>query len=229
MKRSWLIRVSALFFCVLFTTNSFFFVVEAEGNEDAVTQVSNTPLVDDIIFNGESSNNMIIQNENLSSDISPMYITPETLYLSTLTVEADTYTDSYYSYRNYSTSTDLKISSQWQTFLKFNLASIPESAVLTNAFVEVSYYYNVTSGYLDIGIYKVNNAWDESTLNNIIADSFAMSSTAIDTERATASSSVTSSNPETLLFDITSIAKEWVYEQNRSIKGDGNVIICPSY
>lgn len=125
--------------------------------------------------------------------------------------------DTYIYYSNsstvYGSSTKLWVSSSRITYLKYDLSFLPEGAVITNAYISVPYYYNVTSGYLYVGAYEVEEPWSESTLTwNNASSSSNISTTRIgDEQKAIARSGMSESSHDFMTFNITELANKWVY------------------
>ena len=73
---------------------------------------------------------------------------------------------------NFGNFDNLKVGSRaagtYRTYLQFNLASLPDNAVILSARLGLYYYYSVLTHSSNIGAYLVQGAWDESiiTWNN---------------------------------------------------------------
>lgn len=95
------------------------------------------------------------------------------------------------------------------------MPALPSGAIITSGKLNVYYYYQSgVTGSRTIGVYKMTKYWSENydsynTLKNSYGSSLGISSTLLSTATATASSSITLSNPRKLTFDVTDAVKSW--------------------
>lgn len=134
----------------------------------------------------------------------------------TLTFEAsyrDTYINSADPDVNYGRSDELWISSTKTTFMKYNsLPSIPDDATINYAALNLNYYYYVTSGSLDIGLYLVYVDWAEYTLTWNIANQniwMGIVPSQLGTATLPAATSITEDTPGLASINVTEIVQAW--------------------
>lgn len=101
-----------------------------------------------------------INNEDRSF---PVVIDP---HLRDIAQTADTYVSSGSSTTNYGSATDLWITSSTIAYYRFATPTIPNGATITNAIVDVPYYYHIENEYdLRITAYRVMSNWNEYSIN----------------------------------------------------------------
>ena len=101
-----------------------------------------------------------INNEDRSF---PVVIDP---HLRDIAQTADTYVSSGSSTTNYGSATDLWITSSTIAYYRFATPTIPNGATITNAIVDVPYYYHIENEYdLRIMAYRVMSNWNEYSIN----------------------------------------------------------------
>lgn len=97
---------------------------------------------------------------------------------------------------------------------------LPSGAVITSGKLNVYYYYfSGVTGSRTIGAYKMTKSWSEmndsyNTLKSKYGNSLGISTTLLSTATAFASSSITSSNPRKITFDVTSAVSSWYSGDN---------------
>lgn len=134
----------------------------------------------------------------------------------TLTFEAsyrDTYINSADPDVNYGRSDELWISSTKTTLMKYNsLPAIPDDATINYAALNLNYYYYVTSGSLDIGLYLVYVDWAEYTLTWNIANQntwMGIVPSQLGTATLPATTSITEDTPGLASINVTEIVQAW--------------------
>lgn len=94
------------------------------------------------------------------------------------------------------------------------MPSISNGAIIRSAKLYTAYYYydDVTTGYVDVGAYKVNTSWSQNSWTWSKSQNYSnygYSSSALNTQRLSATKGATSDFPQWVGFDITSAAREW--------------------
>ena len=84
--------------------------------------------------------------------------------------EDDAYVNVQYPTENYGTSEFLDVSvinyvEEARSFLKFNISSIPKNAFIHKALLSLYYCSWEGTTELEVGVYQVNNYWNENTIN----------------------------------------------------------------
>ncbi len=125
----------------------------------------------------------------------------------------DTYINSADPSANYGSSSELWISSTKTPFMKYNfLPTLPVDATINSAKLNLYYYYNVSTGSLNAGLYLVGVNWNESTWTWNTANqnsSLGILPTRLATLSLPASSSITSSTPGIATISITELVQAW--------------------
>ena len=124
----------------------------------------------------------------------------------------DTYIYSSNPDTNYGTSANLWVSPSRITYMKTGMPTLPTYAKITYASLTMNYYYYVTSGSLDIGLYRCMHSWGEYSLTWNTANSWdnkGLSSSRSALATATAVSGIGATNPRTITFSITPLVKQW--------------------
>lgn len=107
------------------------------------------------------------------------------------------------------------VAQSYTGFVRADMPSLPSAAIITNANLYAYYYYQSgVTGSRTIGAYKMTESWSEmndsyNTLKNRYGSSLGISTTLLSTATATASSSITSSNPRSICFNVTSAVSSW--------------------
>ena len=138
----------------------------------------------------------------------------------------DTYISSGNPNTNYGDSQELWISSSNITFMKIEIPdTIPAGSTITNATLNVPFYYYITSGSLTIGAYEICFPWEEYEITWNIADenpNMGLSSSPIGTANLDAANSNGVNNPGIATLNITNLIQYW-------IDGDPNFGIALKY
>ena len=125
----------------------------------------------------------------------------------------DTFINSASPSTNYGTSEELWIGQTRTTFMKHLYPpSTSTSANITNATLNLYYYYNVSAGSLTAGVYEPYFAWNESALTWNTANAYSnlgLNTTRLGTVTFTASSSINQSSPGIATVDITELMQAW--------------------
>lgn len=134
----------------------------------------------------------------------------------TLTFEAsfwDTYIDASHPNENYEESEKLWVSAVDTTFINYlELPELPSNATISRAFLNLYYYYYVSSGELSVGLYPVNVEWEEDTWTWNMANQYenlGISSNQLAVATLPASSSITESTPGIASMNVTELVKSW--------------------
>ena len=138
----------------------------------------------------------------------------------------DTYISSGNPNTNYGDSQELWISSSNITFMKIEIPdTIPAGSTITNATLNVPFYYYITSGSLTIGAYEICFPWEEYEITWNIADenpNMGLSSSPVATANLNAANSNGVNNPGIATLNITNLMQYW-------IDGDPNFGIALKY
>ena len=125
----------------------------------------------------------------------------------------DTYIDSANPNQNYGSSRDLWVSSSRTPFMKHvNLPSIPDNATISRVILNLSYYYNVSTGNVGVGLYQVTTNWSEYDLTwNSISSTTngGISTGCLGTVLLQAASSINASSPGSATINVTDLVKSW--------------------
>ena len=122
----------------------------------------------------------------------------------------DTYIYSGEPDTSHGTSNQLWIGTAQYSYLRTSMPSLPDYAKITYASFNAYYYYYVSQGSLDIGLYRCMRGWVSSNLTwNIAAgwDNKGMSATRTALATATATSNINASNPALISFNVTSLVQ----------------------
>lgn len=122
----------------------------------------------------------------------------------------DTYVNSAYPTENYGDSTELWVSPTRTTYIKTNLPYIPEGANITTAWLNIWYYYYVSSGFLNASMYQILDDWNEDKMTYNTrpeTDSTLISRTVL-----SASPNITETSPQNTRFVITELVRSWYNE-----------------
>ena len=118
----------------------------------------------------------------------------------------DSYIDANEPDENFGYEPIMWVSDYCGAFIQMALPELPEGSTLNAAYLNVPYYYHITSGYLLASVYKVNGSWSEST---ITCNNFPSIGSKISSDMMIASENTTESNPGTASFTITSLVNQW--------------------
>ena len=125
----------------------------------------------------------------------------------------DTYINAADTDANYGSSEELWVSSTKTTLIKFgDVPSIAKNAKITYASLNAYYYYYVTTGSLDIGLYQVGFNWDEWTLTWDDANQYynlGIVPFCYRTATVPASPSITEDTPGMVSFNVTELVQAW--------------------
>lgn len=145
---------------------------------------------------------------NDSSRVYPIIIDPSIQKK----VLADTYIISQDPYNPHGNSTRLLVGIGEISYFYAIMPYLAPNAKITKAFFNATYYFNVTSGYMDIGLYRCMQSWSELDLtwnsaNNM--DNKGLSTTCVSIETATASVYCNENDPNMITFNVTSLVQGW--------------------
>ena len=160
--------------------------------------------------NGVYTIGLVVDDEWIhdSDRVFPVVIDPSL----TKTITTDTYISSGSPSINYGSSTELWVSSSKITYMKASMPTLPTYGKITYATLTAKYYFSATSGSMDIGLHRCMRSWSETSLTWNTANSWTnkgLESTESAAATATASSGMSSTNPGTVSFSITSLVKGW--------------------
>ena len=98
------------------------------------------------------------------------------------------------------------VSNTRTAYIKLDLPDLPSGMTVISAFLNVPYYYNISTGKLYARAYNVLSDWNEDSLkyNNAPALGSRISSTTL-----SASTSITQSSPGNARFTMTTAVNEW--------------------
>ena len=149
---------------------------------------------------------------NASGRKFPVTIDPT---IETNTSYGEAYVSSANPNSNYKKPSDgeLLVGSAYRTFLKFELPNLGYNAKITDAILNLKYYFSSSSGSMNVGLYAVPYSWNENTItwNNSVGSHTTEenSVTNLATEYISAGSSITETSPATTYFDMTSTVQNW--------------------
>ena len=149
---------------------------------------------------------------NASGRKFPVTIDPT---IETNTSYGEAYVSSANPNSNYKKPSDgeLLVGSAYRTFLKFELPNLGYNAKITDAILNLKYYFSSSSGSMNVGLYAVPYSWNENTItwNNSVGSHTTEenSVTNLATEYISAGSSITETSPATIYFDMTSTVQNW--------------------
>lgn len=137
-------------------------------------------------------------------------------------IAIDTYISSLSKDTNYGSEDNIWISGTKTAFIKIGLPNsiyLPQGAVITNASLNVYYYYlsNVTSGELVAGAYEILYPWSSDQVTWNIANqnpNLGISSTVVSTATLSVDSSNGVNSPGLAVFDITDLMQDWIDGQS---------------
>ena len=125
----------------------------------------------------------------------------------------DTYINSVSPDTNYGYSDELWISSTKTAFIDYEaLPTLPGNATISRVTLNLYYYYYITTGSLDVGLYYAMSDWEEDTLTwNSANTTFLGMIAPIKMGSATlpASTTITETSPGLAAIDVTEIVKNW--------------------
>ncbi len=146
---------------------------------------------------------------------------------------SDTYSYSSYPDTNYGSSEQLWLSNARKTYIKINLPELPIDSIISEAYLFMPYYYNITTGSLTASAHQIVSSWTENNLTHNNAPTTFLD--VLSTDLISASSSITSSSPGYASFLITDLFCDW-YDGTqpnygiviKRVSGDNNSVIFKS-
>lgn len=146
---------------------------------------------------------------------------------------SDTYIDSGNPDTTHGHDTDLWAGKAQTAYIRFSCPSLPSNAEITNAELNVYYYYYVTSGYVNVGVFQVLTGWGETSLTYNKSDTHGvLSSTAESVSTLVAGSNITQTSPRIKSFNVSNIVKNWYAGESNygvgltRVGGQNSVILC---
>ena len=126
----------------------------------------------------------------------------------------DTFIDKNRPTETFGSAEDLWISQNHIVFMKSStmLPTLPENSKVTEAILNVRYYYNISSGSLSVGLHPVTFSWGTSSLTWNSASqhtNMGMESDRASSAAAFAASNITSDSPGNMYFDVTKLVRRW--------------------
>ena len=126
----------------------------------------------------------------------------------------DTYISKNRPTETFGSAEDLWISQNHIVFMKSSsmLPTLPEDSKVTEAILNVRYYYNISSGSLSVGLHPVTFSWGTSSLTWNSASqhtNMGMESDRASSAAAFAASNITSDSPGNMYFDVTKLVRRW--------------------
>ena len=118
----------------------------------------------------------------------------------------DSYVDTRSPDENFGYDPIMKVSNNCAAFIQMPIPDLPEGATLNSAYLNVPYYYYITTGMLSAALYEVNEAWGEGT---ITANTFPYIGDIISTDILSASADITEQTPGNARFNITTLINKW--------------------
>ena len=156
----------------------------------------------------------------------PVIIDPSFKYSSSYYL--DTYIDSYNATTSYAASTQLWISSSRVSLLSLDLPTLGAYDKIISGTFRIKYHYNVSTGSLQAGIYKVLYYYYDNGITYALDDvtweianhysNLGLSTDCYATDTVAADVGINASNPGLATFDITELIQEWyVFGNNMGI------------
>ena len=147
---------------------------------------------------------------NSSETVYPVVIDPTITQLAMF----DTYIYSSYPTTNYGGSEQLWVSSSRISYIRTPMPTLPEYARISFARLNVKYYYNdtVSSGNVNIGLYKCLKSWHEYGLTWNGANTWTNKGLSTDrsaSATATATDTTHATTPGTISFNVYELVKQW--------------------
>ncbi len=124
----------------------------------------------------------------------------------------DTYIDAADTYTNFGYSGELWVSPNCTTFIKISMPSLPQGSIISHATLNAAYYYNVSTGNLNVGAYQVLSPWYETGMTWNSANQYSnlgISTTLLSSVNVAASSTINVYNPRFVAFDTTNTVQSW--------------------
>jgi len=131
---------------------------------------------------------------------------------------ADTFSNSGAHNQNYGSQTALVVQHGSNSYLKFNLATLPSGVSVSKATLRL--YVDVVTSNGSFDVYQINNTWSESTLTYNNAPALGLSATGGHPVSVTSSSL-----NQFVVIDITTLVQGWA---NGSIANDGLALALTS-
>lgn len=120
---------------------------------------------------------------------------------------ADTYVYSAAPNTNYGSSQYLWVLDSAEAYYKFATPTLPKDATVTNALLEIPFYYSVVNQkYLTMGAYQISSNWNEHTVT--WSSRPGTNSTLLGSSNLYANGA-SSTDPEYGVFNVTSYVKGW--------------------
>ena len=125
----------------------------------------------------------------------------------------DTYIDSAHPNDNFGSSRELWVSSSRTTIMNHAfLPTIDDDVTINRATLNLSYYYNVSSGNVNVGLYQVTTNWQEhevtwNSMSNVANG--GISTVCRGTGSLQASSTINASSPGSAAINITEVVQGW--------------------
>ena len=141
---------------------------------------------------------------NATDRVFPVTIDPS---VSSTSATYDAYIDSVNNNSNYGYASKLWVSTQWTTLIYMAEPNLPNGATFNKAYLNVSYYYNISTGSLIAGAYPILESWSEGSVTYNTAPE--ISTYQLDTATFWADTEITASTPGTTRFDISYVAQLW--------------------
>ena len=139
----------------------------------------------------------------------PVTIDPTTVSVTGLYGEA--YVSSSNPNTNYRKANALLAGTTYRTFLWFDLPTVSPYDKITDAVLDIKYYFNST-GNVNIAAYAVPYSWSENTItwNNSVASHTSLESSVTPfASEYLSSSNGTESDPAFMYLDMTSVVRDW--------------------
>lgn len=133
----------------------------------------------------------------------------------------DTYLSSYNKAVCYGDSEEVWVGSSYIGLFYIDKVNLPVDAVIETATLRFAFYYHVTTGYMNVSAYAVEEYWDEYTVtwNEMAAyPNMGISTTSSGTTPLYASSTNSKDNPTWSGVNVTDIVQSW-YAKDRSNQG----------
>ncbi|MBQ9121149.1 MAG: RICIN domain-containing protein [Clostridia bacterium] len=177
---------------------------------------------------GQTSNEVAYTLTDLGGDNYRLTVTADTEWINaedrafpvvidpTVTFDAgsqDTYISSLYPDSNFGSDTKLWVSSYEITFMEYgSLPAIPDNATINYATLNMYYYYYISTGSLQVGLYLVAFDWTENGLTWNVADSnllMGIEPSLISTSTLAASASIAEATPGLASMNVTELVQAW--------------------
>ena len=119
----------------------------------------------------------------------------------------DSYVDANFPNTNFGQNSVMWVTNSCAAFIKIDMPNLPEGSTISIAYLNVPYYYNITSGSMMATAHQITENWSES---NITFNNYPdVSTSTLDMVSMPAGSNITASSPGTAKFKITDLFKSW--------------------